>query len=492
MARGLQVRRIAAPLGAGLLASLILLAATAAGGAVLPSRPSYAKPETSGRLVIFLRGAPVLRDGRPAAPSSDRVSDMARRISGLVGSDRLAVAERLPAFGAVTVKPRGGEDLGSLRSRLKSDPRVALVETEYRRQLLRRRPPLTPNDPALLPSDPQAPGGAPRQWYLLNENFRRAWRFNRGGRTKLAIIDSGIDAANSDFGPRLVATVDQDAFSSRPGYDSVGHGTHVAGLACASGDDGVGMVGAAYRCRLISEKTDLTDSSIAASIYDATERGARVISMSLGGPGSARVLEAALDYAYTRDVVLVAAAENDPVVSDQGEPASYLQPTGTGPNLQAGKGLVVTAAQFDRSRARFAGRGSQISIAAYGAAGGSSPGIFSRFPANQTELDTGTLIPPSPGCGCRTSFQGDSRYAYIEGTSMATPQVAGAAALLRSFRPKLSALRVRTVLKQTASGRGAWNPELGWGIVNPGRALRSVKPKRKRRGSKQGSRSGKS
>lgn len=471
-----------AVLGAALLASLTVLTAAASPGAAVsaPAGGSQA-PQTTGRLLVFLRGAPVLRDGEPAVPSSGAVSRLGRRISALVGSERFRAADRLPAFGAVAIEPDRGEDLASLRSRLERDPRVATVEIEFRRQLLRRRRPLTPNDPALLPSDPIAPAGAPRQWNLLNENFRRAWRFNRGGRTKLAIIDSGIDAGNPDLAPRLTAVVDQDRFSNRPGFDDYGHGTHVAGLACANGNDGVGMVGAAFRCQLISERTDLSDSSIASSIYDATNRGARVISMSLGGPGGSAILESALDYAYSKDVVLVAAAANDPDASDQGEPASYLQPSGSGPILGGGKGLVVTAAQFDGTRASFGGRGSQISIAAYGEAGGSSPGIFSRFPSNSTELEEGTLIPPTSGCECRTTFGGDSRFAYIEGTSMATPQVAGAAALLRSFRPDLSALRVRTVLEKTAGGHGTWSPELGWGILNAGRALRAVKPKPKHR-----------
>jgi serine protease len=175
--------------------------------------------------------------------------------------------------------------------------------------------------------------------------------------------------------------------------------------------------------------------------------------------------------------VIMAAAAADDSVQEQGDPANVLQPAGTGPDIAQGKGLTVTAATFADQRASFAGNGTEISIAAYGAfsdtQGQGPPGIFGAFPANSTDLEAGSLIPLQPPCGCRTTFQGDSRYAYLMGTSMATPMVTAVAALVRHFNPDLTAAEVIGLLKTTArrpAGTG-WSPDLGWGILDAGAAL---------------------
>src|SRR3954447_16926381 len=187
------------------------------------------------------------------------------------------------------------------------------------------------------------------------------------------------------------------------------------------------------------------------------------------------VLTVGLEYAVAHGVVLVAAAADDPV-EDQGYPASALQPTGTGPDINVGRGLSVTAADFQDARARFAGRGSQISLAAYGAYAGDDdngpPGIFGAFTSALNALDTGALGARHP-CRCRTTFNADARYAYLQGTSMAAPMVAAAAALVRHLNPDMPAVEIVRLLKQTARrppGVG-WTPELGWGILEAGTAL---------------------
>src|SRR5205823_3309051 len=113
-------------------------------------------------------------------------------------------------------------------------------------------------------------------------------------------------------------------------------------------------------------KSDLSDSSVAASIVDAVDRGADAINMSFGQDGRAQAPAAeqrAINYAYAHHVTMVAAAA-DNAVTEQGDPANALQPTGTGSVLGSGKGLSVTAADYDDHRPSFAGYGSQISLAA--------------------------------------------------------------------------------------------------------------------------------
>jgi subtilisin family serine protease len=197
--------------------------------------------------------------------------------------------------------------------------------------------------------------------------------------------------------------------------------------------------------------------------------------MSFGGEGESKALKQAVEHAAERDVVMVAAAANEDT-TDQGIPAAYLQPPGTGPDIAAGTGLVVTAAQYDGSRAWFGpGTGDGISIAAYGAASQEHRGIFSSFPAETTELETIDLCTL-----CRGDFQGDDRFAYLEGTSMATPQVSGAAALVRHKRPQMAASRVIKLLKLRARREAGFSDTLGWGILNANRALRAALKKKKR------------
>ena len=173
-----------------------------------------------------------------------------------------------------------------------------------------------------------------------------------------------------------------------------------------------------------------------------------------GGPGTA-VLSQAIDYAVSRNVVLVAAASND-AVTENGAPASELQP-GNGYDINAGRGLVVTGAEFsDRNAAT--GRGGEVSLAAYGFYDGTPPlegpiGLLSTYPGNSTPRESGIPLVSSP-CGCRASVGGDSRYARLEGTSMAAPQVTALAAMIGQLNPSLRLVEKLRIIKGTARGAG--------------------------------------
>jgi serine protease len=384
----------------------------------------------------------------------------------------VAAGKAVPQIAMVPVRPAPIVPASVALHRLRSDRRVRAAQLEDRSTLR-----YMPSDPALLAAEPDggAPDGAPLQWALERQGFPRAWSMTHGAGAVVAVIDTGIDGQHPDLAGKIDGAFDADETTEEPPtVDTDGHGTHVASLACADTDNDFGIAGAGFDCRLLVIKSDLTDGSVAAGIVAAADAGAHALNMSFGDDGAhpSQAIADAVDYAVARDVVLVAAAADEPI-DEQGEPASLLQPTGSGGDLGAGRGLSVTAADAEDRRAAFAGRGSQVSLAAYGALHADAEGargLFGLYPGATTAREQPSVIPPDPGCGCRADFEGDDRYAFLAGTSMAAPQVAAAAALMRDLNPDLSAAEVVRLLKETARGDG-WDPELGWGILDAGAAV---------------------
>jgi serine protease len=434
------------------------VAAGAIGAVAGPADAGAAAPARA--LVLLERQAPSASASSIAVVNASATAVLARHAL-------LRARPDVPEVGLVTVRIPRGRSFRSLALALGRDRAVRRVEREVQHQ-----PRLLPADPALTLPDPSASAGIPYQWYLLREGFPAAWDLSRGAGVRVGVIDSGIDLSHPELGGKVAAARDQDAGPNGT-VDEVGHGTHVAGIACGATNNGAGIAGGGFDCQVVAEKSDLTSSSVVASLVDATDKGAKVINMSFGGGRLTSPELRALRYAFRHDVVLIAAAADSPSV-EQGHPAKDLQPTGTGSHLDEGEGLVVTAADATGARASFAGHGSQISLAAFGDTGpGGAPGIFSTFPHNQTQIETGGTNPPSPPCpNCRTTLNGDNGYGYLAGTSMASPQVAGAVALVRAADPKLSNLSVIRLMKATAQRSAGWSSELGWGIIDAGAAVK--------------------
>jgi hypothetical protein len=449
-------------LGLAVLAAALLAVAGTAPAAI-------AAPERTGRLLVTLDAVTTSAAGARAAAAVSAVGGLRRD------------GAQIPQLGVVSVRPTGGVALSALAGVLRRQPGVAAVEVEHRHRLR-----FVPNDPALTAPEtsPGTPAGTPLAWWVGRVNLPAAWEITRGDAAVVAVIDTGLDGANPDLAGKIADSIDNDA---TPGHgpataDENGHGTHVSSLACGAGDNGFGTVGSGLNCKLIIIKTDLSDGSVARSIVQAVDAGADAVNMSFGTDGgrpAARAISDAVDYAATKNTVLVAAAADSPD-EENGDPANLLQPTGSGPDIDQGRGLTVTASNFAGARAAFAGRGTQISLAAPGSFDDriGPAGIFSAFPANPTELEAGSggLLFPSPACGCRSTFNGDSRYAYLEGTSMAAPIVTGIAAMAHKANPDVTAADIVRTLKQTAARPtgSAWNADLGWGIVDAGAAIAAV------------------
>jgi serine protease len=305
---------------------------------------AQARAETTGRLLVSVERGTVLAiaAAKPAGP-------------------------RVPQIGLVTTAPRAGETTSAAIRRLRRQPGVLAVERERR-----ATPRLVPNDPAMTDAEsaPGTPPGTVIQWWAARMGLPEVWDVVRGDQALVAVIDSGVDGAHPDLQAKIRATIDADSDprTGGPLVDEAGHGTHVASLACAAANNGLGTAGAGLDCGLIVAKTDFTDSSVASAIVQAADKGADAINLSFGTDGNRQAPKAvtdAIDYAVAKGAVPVAAAA-DQDTEEQGDPANLLQPTGTGANLDLNKGLSVTAATFSDRRAPFAGKGSQISLAAYG------------------------------------------------------------------------------------------------------------------------------
>jgi subtilisin family serine protease len=248
---------------------------------------------------------------------------------------------------------------------------------------------------------------------------------------RIAVIDTGADVTVPELAARNPLTWDARTRTANV-RDTNGHGTFVASVAAAYGGN----------ARLLILKAgnggSFTDAAEAAAIRYAVVHGAKIINLSVGGTTTSSTEGDAIRFAVARGALVVAAAGNEHSLGNPVEyPAALLQPVGS--NGAAGPGLVVGASSADGMRAAFSNTGSWISLAAPG------------------ERVYGAVL--------------HHGYGYGSGTSFATPQVAGAAALVWAADPSLTAQQVARILEQTATGDGAWSPELGWGVIDVGAAV---------------------
>ncbi|WP_421384780.1 S8 family peptidase [Bacillus salacetis] len=268
------------------------------------------------------------------------------------------------------------------------------------------------------------------QYGPQNTDTNYAWDYTRGSSgQEIAVLDTGVDYNHPDLDGKTLRGydfVDNDYYP----MDLNGHGTHVAGTAAAETNNGTGIAGMAPNTKILAVRVlDANGSGSLADIADgiryAADAGAEVINLSLGCDCSTTTLKNAVDYAWNKGSVVVAAAGNDGV-STTFEPASYAN-------------VIAVGAVDSRDRkASFSNYGSWVDVTA--------PGV-----------DIAANVP-------------NNGYAYMSGTSMASPHVAGLAGLLAS--QGRSNVQIRAAIEQTADPIGGTGTYFKYGRINSYDAVR--------------------
>ena len=342
-------------------------------------------------------------------------------------------------------------DLHTIKASYAVHPLIDAVEFNYVRQIQASE--IIPNDPRFE-----------EQWNLSLIDMPGAWAIEKGNpEVIIAVVDTGFDYTHEDLALQTWINVDEIPnnridddnngyiddvhgwdFSQMPSsdgnensqngdndpIDESGHGTHVAGIIGAAVDNDVGIAGIAWNCTLMPIRgagvAGIRDNRSASAIVYAVNNGARVINMSWGGRERSFVLRDAVDYAYARGVLMIAASGNESE-GDSIFPAGYRK--------------VISVAATEQHKQKF---------------------YQSNFGAS---IDIG-----APG-NVILSTHINNRYRTLSGTSMATAHVSGVAGLIISKRPSLTHEEVRQILISTADPITE-SPELvGAGNLNAARAL---------------------
>lgn len=288
---------------------------------------------------------------------------------------------------------------------------------------------------------------APEAWEMMPEDTATV---------RVAVIDTGIDATHPELADCAIegtTIIDTNAAGDRyadDAKDDHGHGTHVAGIIAAAWNNGIGINGIAGKAKIEILPVKVLNDAGKGSTYDiiegiryAADHGASILNLSLGSGSSSKLEAEAVRYAQNKGCLVIAASGNDSIDVALNWPASYED--------------VISVGSVDarEERSYFSNYGETLDVAAPGS------DIISSIPksiAMQESAQGGTVY----------GNDQDGYYVSWSGTSMATPHVAGAAALYKAVNPGVTGADIGTLITETARDVGdiGKDIETGSGIVD--------------------------
>jgi thermitase len=339
-------------------------------------------------------------------------------------------------------------DVDALATTALSDPNVDVTCPNYTFQLT--IPDATPGSQpkvALTGKHPNDPLFE-QQWSMEKVHACEAWETTMGDPNLIvAVVDTGVDYNHPDLKGKIIKGLNNTGEGAKDDpIDGFGHGTHVAGIIGAIANNGVGVAGMAPNVRIIAEKVLSSKGggnlfNIAAGVRHAVNAGAKIVNESLGGPAAQDPISAGVGaWATKKGVLLIAAAGNSN--NAVGTPARY-----------SDYYMAVAASDENDAKAPFSCFGPELSVA--------SPGtkILNTTPTYKVPLNDHGYA---------------QNYAALNGTSMATPLVAGLAALVWSAHPAWTWQQVRAQIEKTSVdlGKPGKDDLFGFGRVSAAAALK--------------------
>jgi len=397
------------------------------------------RPTLSRLPVLFLMPLVILIFGIIALPASAAPPDPGKAPSG-----RYKTGEILVRYSATSTQSELSAIFSRQGAQQKRDiPKLRMARLQVPAQLfeatlaaLKNTPGIELVEPNYFADTQDTPANDPgfsMQWGLQAIGAPAAWNIQTGSNNvTVALIDTGVDLTHPDLQNKIVAGWNFVSENANP-QDDNGHGTHVAGIIAAETNNGTGIAGISWGARIMPLKAldasgSGTYSDIAEAIVYATDHGAKIINLSLGGTAPSVILEDAVNYAYNHGVVVVAAAGNQGS-SGVTYPAKYANT------------IAVSAIDSNLNIASFSSQGSEIDVAA-------------------------------PGVSIYSTFFGGT-YKSMSGTSMAAPHVSGVAALLMSTNQFDTPNKVRSAIENTALDLDSQGKDslFGYGLVKASNAL---------------------
>ncbi|MEV5434356.1 S8 family serine peptidase [Streptomyces sp. NPDC052701] len=462
------------------VSAALLTAATAQAAVALESSgPAPAVPAAQAEAAPGVPAERLIvgyKSGAAEAESNRAAAADAEAKAGRTGEDvdfqrRLGTGAALVALGGNAT----GKDVADVLAEYRADPQVAYAVPDRL------------NKPLATPDDTEYA----KQWDLFEStagmNVPGAWDVTTGSGVTVAVIDTGY-VAHSDLAANVVGgydfisdtavSVDGDGRDGNPadpgdwyaagecgqqaGSGSSWHGTHVAGTIAAATNNGKGVAGVAHGAKIsplrVLGKCGGYDSDIIDAItwasggtvsgVPANTNVAKVVNMSLGGGGAcSTATQSAINAAVNRGTTVVVAAGNENQNAANSSPANCNN--------------VITVAATNRagSRASYSNYGTTVDIAA---------------PGGETRTTTSNGILSTLNSGTRTPSA--ENYAYYQGTSMATPHVAGLAALMKSANPALTPAQIESAIKSNARALpGTCSGGCGAGLADAAKTVQAVR-----------------